>query len=107
MQERNSDTKTFDILRDNNEYDISFVVSLKDSMEEGVVTMEYIVLMTSRRELFPKLTLDLRIRKKSPSSSSLSTMSGVRMGSFPEGGDTEYGKGTTELLIFLLPRMQN
>ena len=107
MQERHSDTKTFDILRDNNEYDISFVVSLKDSMEEGVVTMEYIVLMTSRRELFPKLTLDLRIRKKSPSSSSLSTMSGVRMGSFPEGGDTEHGKGTTELLIFLLPRMQN
>lgn len=92
-QAGNSLTKTFDILRDNNEYDISFVVSLKGWMEDGVFTMEYVVLMTSRRELFPKLTLDLRLRKKSPSSSSLSTMSGARKGSLPEGGDTEQGKG--------------
>ena len=89
--ERNSGTKTYDILRDNNEYDISFVVSLKDSMEEGVVTMEYVVLMTSRREMFPKLTLDLRLTKKSPSSSSLSTISGVRKESFPEGMEQEKG----------------
>ncbi|KAJ7386497.1 KICSTOR complex protein szt2 [Desmophyllum pertusum] len=89
--ERNSGTKTYDILRDNNEYDISFVVSLKDSMEEGVVTMEYVVLMTSRREMFPKLTLDPRLTKKSPSSSSLSTISGVRKESFPEGMEQEKG----------------
>ena len=98
-QERTSDTKTFDILRENNEYDISFVVSLKDTMEEeeGVVTMEFIVLMTSRRELFPKLTLDLRLRKKSPSSSSLSTMSGVsRKVPLPESGETEQEKGTAQ-----------
>ena len=92
-QAGNSLTKTFDILRDNNEYDISFVVSLKDCMEDGVFTMEYVILMTSRRELFPKLTLDLRLRKKSPSSGSLSTMTGSRKGSLQEGGDTEPGKG--------------
>ena len=92
-QAGNSLTKTFDILRDNNEYDISFVVSLKDWMEDGVFTMEYVMLMTSRRELFPKLTLDLRLRKKSPSSGSLSTMTGSRKGSLQEGGDTETGKG--------------
>lgn len=93
-------TKTFDILRDNNEYDISFVVSLKDCMEDGVFTMEYVVLMTSRRELFPKLTLDLKLRKKSPSSSSLSTMSGARKGSLPpDGGDMEPGKGINRMVL--------
>lgn len=92
-QAGNSLTKTFDILRDNNEYDISFVVSLKDWLEDGVFTIEYVMLMTSRRELFPKLTLDLRLRKKSPSSGSLSTMTGFRKGSLPEGEDTEPGKG--------------
>ncbi|KAL9950647.1 hypothetical protein ACROYT_G043176 [Oculina patagonica] len=70
-------------------------------MEEGVVTMEYVVLMTSRRELFPKLTLDLRLRKKSPSSSSLSTMGGARKGSFPEAGEIEQGKGSR--VRFTLP----
>lgn len=94
-------TKTFDILRDNNEYDISFVVSLKDWMEDGVFTMEYVVLMTSRRELFPKLTLDLKLRKKSPSSSSLSTMSGARKGSLPDGGDMEPGKGIYRVVLNL------
>lgn len=92
-QAGNSLTKAFDILRDNNEYDISFVVSLKDWLEDGVFTIEYVMLMTSRRELFPKLTLDLRLRKKSPSSGSLSTMTGFRKGSLPEGEDTEPGKG--------------
>lgn len=100
-QAGNSLTKTFDILRDNNEYDISFVVSLKDCMEDGVFTMEYVILMTSRRELFPKLTLDLRLRKKSPSSGSLSTMTGSRKGSLQEGGDTEPGKGSR--VRFTLP----
>lgn len=92
-QERTSETKAYDILRDNNEYDITFVVSLKDSSEEGIVNMEYVVLMTSRRDLFPKLTLDLRMRKKSPSSSSLSSMGVPRKGSFLDNGEVEQDKG--------------
>ena len=90
---QNADTRSYDILRDNNEYDISFVVSLKESSEEGIVNMEYLVLMTSRRELFPKLTLDMRLRNKSPSSSSLSSMNGARMESFPDNGEVEQERG--------------
>lgn len=92
-QEINSDTRTYDVLRDNNEYDITFVVSPKESSEEGIVNMEYIVLMTSRRELFPKLTLDLHLRKKSPSSSSLSSMNGNRKTSLPDNGEVEPERG--------------
>ena len=92
-QERYSDKRTYDILRDNNEYDITFVVSPKESSEEGIVNMEYIVLMTSRRELFPKLTLDLHLRKKSPSSSSLSSMNGNRKASLPDNGELEPERG--------------
>lgn len=80
-QEQNAETTCYDILRDNNEYDITFVVTLNsdsDSSADGVVNMDYVVLMTSRRELFPKLTLDLRLTKKSPSSSALSSMYGAR-----------------------------
>ena len=80
-QEQNAETKSYDILRDNNEYDITFVVTLdsdSDSSADGVVNMDYVVLITSRRELFPKLTLDLRLTKKSPSSSALSSMHGAR-----------------------------
>jgi len=100
-QERTSETKAYDILRDNNEYDITFVVSLKDSSEEGIVNMEYVVLMTSRRDLFPKLTLDLRMRKKSPSSSSLSSMGVPRKGSFLDNGEVEQDKGSR--VRFTLP----
>ena len=92
-QERYSDTRTYDILRDNYEYDITFVVSPKESSEEGIVNTEYIVLMTSRRELFPKLMLDLHLRKKSPSSSSLSTMNGNRKASLPDNGEVEPERG--------------
>lgn len=88
-QERTAETETYDILRDNNEYDITFVVTLKDPPEEGIVNMEFVVLMTSRREIFPKLTLDLRLRKKSPSSSSLSSMNGARKASLPDNGEIE------------------
>ena len=98
-QERSSETKTYDILRDNNEYDITFVVSLKDSSEEGIVTMDYVVLMTSRRELFPKLTLDVRLRKKSPSSSSLSSMNGARKPSLPDNGEAEQDRGRYKLWL--------
>lgn len=89
--EQNAEPRPSDILRENNEYDITFVVTVKDSPEEGVVCMAYVVLMTSRRDLFPKLTLDW-LRKKSPSSSSLSSMNGARKGSLPENGDTEQEK---------------
>ena len=80
-QEQNAETKCYDILQDNNEYDITFVVTLNsdsDSSADGVVNMDYVVLMTSRRELFPNLTLDRRLTKKSPSSSALSSMHGAR-----------------------------
>lgn len=88
------------ILREYGDYDVSFVLSLKETKEEGVVTMEYIVLMTSRRELFPKLTLDLRLSKKSPSSSSLSTMSSAnRTVDFPENGETEQEIGIGEEVL--------
>ena len=91
---RTSDTPTYDILRDSNEYDISFVVSPKDSPEQGVVSLEYLVLMTSRRELFPKLTADLSFSKKSPSSSSLASINGTRKGPLAETEAAEQGKGT-------------
>ena len=88
------------ILREYRDYDVSFVLSLKETKEEGVVTMEYIVLMTSRRELFPKLTLDLRLSKKSPSSGSLSTMSSVnRTVDLPENGETEQEIGIGEEVL--------
>ena len=86
-QELTEETKTYDILRDSYEYDITFVVTLKDSSEDGVINMEYVVLMTSRRELFPKL--DLRLTKKSPSSSALSSMHGARK----DGEEMEQDRG--------------
>lgn len=97
-QEQSADSKAPDILRENNEYDITFVVTVKESPEEGVVCMGYVMLMTSRRDLFPKLTLDW-LRKKSPSSSSLSTMNGVRKGSLPESEDVEQEKGVSRLIL--------
>lgn len=88
----NTDRVLTHILREYNDYDVSFVLSLKETNEEGVVTLEYIVLMTSRREIFPKLTLDLRLTKKSPSAGSLSTVSsGSRTVGLPEYGETEQG----------------
>ena len=97
-QEQSADSKAPDILRENNEYDITFVVTVKESPEEGVVCMAYVMLMTSRRDLFPKLTLDW-LRKKSPSSSSLSTMNGARKGSLPESEDVEQEKGVSRLIL--------
>ncbi|XP_048580524.1 KICSTOR complex protein SZT2 isoform X3 [Nematostella vectensis] len=50
-------------LRD--EYDITLVVYLKNAFEGSVINMEYYILMTSRRELFPKLSLEPRTHRMS------------------------------------------
>ena len=62
-QARFSENRPRGKLSDNKKYDITFVVSLKDSFEGGVVHLEYFVLMTSRRELYPKLIMDLWQRR--------------------------------------------
>ncbi|XP_031552514.1 KICSTOR complex protein SZT2-like [Actinia tenebrosa] len=54
---RHADNTLYTHLRDNKEYDITLAVTLKNSFESSVINMEYYILMTSRRELFPKLSL--------------------------------------------------
>ncbi|XP_020912267.1 KICSTOR complex protein SZT2 isoform X2 [Exaiptasia diaphana] len=51
------DSHYYSNLRDNAEYDITMVVTLKNAFEGSVIHLEYFILMTSRRELFPKLSL--------------------------------------------------
>jgi hypothetical protein len=57
---RHTDSNLYTNLRDNQEYDITLAVTLKNSFEGSVINMEYYILMTSRRELFPKLSLKRR-----------------------------------------------
>lgn len=70
---RISEGRVFQSIVENNEYDITLLVILKDKYEGGVLHLEYFVLMTSRRELFPKLTTENKIRWRLSSSSSSSS----------------------------------
>lgn len=72
------------------DYDVSFVLLLKEMKEEGVVIMEYIVLMMSCREFFLKLILDLRFLKKLLLLGLFLIMSGVnRIVDLLENGEIE------------------
>ena len=59
-QVRRSDNRPRGKRLDKHGYDITFVVTLKNAFEASVVALEYFVLMTSQRELYPKLMPDPR-----------------------------------------------
>ena len=90
----------FPSLLENNDYDVTLLVTLKDKYEGGVLHLEYFVLMTSRRELFPKLTADNSIPwTMSSSSFRSSSSSSGKSKSIPESGSVEVAPEKGEHII--------